>query len=316
MLRKRVAAIFAAMAAVATMVFVVPAPAMADYLYCDANNVCYTVIESPAVDPVGSPDPETGLSPGATQCLYTKSLPDGTEQNVETPCSTGNGNYWNNARQCYWSLDVPQDAPPPGSDPVGAWYTCTPHPECGNLGTIIRDCYGITQWLLTPPPGIDRLTPGQAAAILIRTFQLQGVNIGFAPDPNIPGSVGYVGIPIWMWVNDPTPLTYGPYSQTATLGGVTITATAEVSSILWNMGDGKTVACANPGTRYQVNFGLTDSPNCGYRYSTISNGRYNVTATSQWSVDWTGGGDTGTVPLTTTSNTNVEIRELQSVNVD
>lgn len=315
MLRKRITAIFATLAAAATMVILVPSPAVADYVYCDANDVCYTVIEAPAVDPVGSPDPETGFTPGATQCLYTKTLSDGTRQNVETPCSTDRG-YWSNARQCYWSLADPQAAPPPGADPLGAFYTCRPHPECGNLGGIIRDCYGVTQFLPNPPPGINQLTPGQAAARLIRTFQLAGVNIGFAPDPNAPGSVGYVGIPIWMWVNDPTPLTYGPYSQTATLGGVTITATAEVTSILWNMGDGRTVACANPGTRYQVNFGLTDSPNCGYRYSTMSNGRYNVTATSQWSVNWTGGGETGTVPITTASNTTVEIRELQAVNVD
>lgn len=312
---RRLTGFLVVLAAVAATLVVGVAPAQADYLYCDPlTSECYTVIESPAVDPVGSPDPETGFTPGASQCLFTKTMPDGTKQNVETPCSTGGGNYWSNNRQCYVNLMDAQNPAPPGGDPLGAWYMCTPHPECG--GGLGRDCYGTSFWSDTPPPGITRLSPGQAAAILIRSFQLQGVNIGFAPDPNVPGSVGYVGIPIWMWVNDPTPLTYGPYSQTATLGGVTITATASVRSILWNMGDGGTVACANPGTPYQVSYGLTDSPNCGYRYSTISNGRYNVTATSQWSVDWTGGGQAGTVPLTTTSNTTVEIRELQSVNVD
>lgn len=314
---RRLTGFFAVLAAVAAVLVVGATPAQADYLYCDSiTSECYMVIESPAVDPPSNPDPDTGFTPGATQCLYTKILPDGTKQNVETPCTTGGGNYWSNNRQCYMSLDDPQREPPAGADPAGAYYSCTPHPECGTGGVIIRDCYGVSFWSDTVPPGITRLTPGQAAAILIRSFRLQGVNIGFAPDPNTPGSVGYVGIPIWMWVNEPTPLTYGPYEQTATLGGVTITATAQVTSILWNMGDGNNVACANPGTRYQVSFGLTDSPNCGYRYSTISDGRYNVTATSQWTVTWTGGGETGTVPLTTTSNTSVEIDELQSVNVD
>jgi len=311
---KRLIGFLSVVIAAAAIGIVGAGPAQADTFYCDpVTNKCYTIIENPGTDPIGNPDPETGFTPGPTVCTYKKFV-DGAYVNVETPCSDGKGGYWSNARQCYWSLDDPQNPVPPGGDPAGAWYSCTPHPECGT-GQLDRPCYGVGQFLPNPPPGIDRLTPGQAAARLIRTFQLQGVNIGFAPDPNTPGSVGYVGIPVWMWVNDPTPLTYGPYSQTATLGGQTITATATVRSILWNMGDGSTVACANPGTPYQVSFGLTDSPNCGHRYSNVSNGRYTVTATSQWTVDWTGGGQSGSVPLTATSNTSVEIRELQSVNV-
>ena len=156
--------------------------------------------------------------------------------------------------------------------------------------------------------------------MLVRTFQIRGVEIGFAPDPNIPGAQSYVGVPIWMWVNNPQPLTFGPYTETATLGGVTITATARVTSILWNMGDGQTVACGNAGTPFVVAYGAVDSPTCGYRYSQTSDdqpaGRYTVTATSQWSVTWNGGGQGGTIPLTATSQSTVEIGELQSVVVN
>ncbi len=313
MLIRRLLSALLAGAAVVGGLLLTPAPAMADSVFCDANDVCYTVIDAPVVDPISKPDPSTGFTPGPSQCLYKKSSLDGSVQTVETPCSTDGANYWSNGRQCYISLMSDQSSPPPGSDPGGAWYMCTPHPECGTVGD---GCFGASFWSDTPPPGINRLSPGQAAAILVRSFQLQGVNIGFAPDPNAPGSVAHVGIPIWMWVNNPSPLTYGPYSQTATLGGVTITANANVHSILWNMGDGKTVACANAGTPYQVSFGLTDSPTCGYRYSTISKGRYTVTATSQWSVDWSGGGQTGTIPLSTTSTTSEQVDELQSVNVN
>jgi hypothetical protein len=293
------------------MVVGLSTPAFADSVVCNPRTgVCYTVIDQPGTDPISNPDPSTGFTPGPTVCSYKNA--DG--QNVEVPCSTGDG-YWSNGRICYIKISADQPAPPPGGAPTGAWYACTPVPNsCG-----LRDCYGVTFWSNTPPPGINTLTPSQAAQRLISTFQIQGINIGFAPNPNIPGSKSYVGVPIWMWVKNPTPLTYGPYSDTATLGGVTITATAKVTSILWNMGDGKTVPCGSAGTEFKVAYGAVDSPTCGYRYSTTSHdqpgGTYTITATSQWTVTWTGDGKTGTVPLTSASNSNVEINELQAVNV-
>jgi hypothetical protein len=280
--------------------------------YCDdVTDICYEIREQPGTDPVSNPDPETGFTPGPVECTWPN-FADGT--NVVVPCSSGEG-YWSNKKHCYIKLTTPQPGIPAGEDASGAWYTCNPPAEsCGLL-----ECYIITYWSDTPPPGINTLTPGQAALRLISSFQLEGITVGFAPNPNIPGSKSYVGVPIWMWVNNPTPLSYGPYSQTSTLGGVTITATAQVTSILWNMGDGNTVACGSPGTPFLPAYGPVESPTCGYRYSTTSDdqpgGRYNVTATSQWTVTWTGGGETGTVPLSSTSNSTVEINELQAVNV-
>jgi hypothetical protein len=292
--------------------------ASADYVYCDPVTLrCYTVIEAPAPpDPPHNPD-SSGFTPGPSQCLYQK----GTVGTVEIPCTDGPGTYWSNGRQCYVSIQAPQLPSKPGGAPTGAWYNCDPYtgPLACNPATdgVCRDPFGATFWSDVPPPGINALTPAQAAFMLVSGFQLGGVEIGFAPDPNIPGAKSYVGVPIWMWVNNPQPLTYGPYTQSATLGGVTITATAQVTSILWGMGDGHTVACGNPGTPFVVAYGATDSPTCGYRYSQTSDdrpgGRYTVTATSQWSVTWTGGGTGGTIPLTAQSQSTVEIGELQSV---
>lgn len=308
-----------ALAAIAVTFSLLAAPtaASADGVYCDPlTNECYTVIDQPGTDPISNPDPATGFTPGPTVCSWDNY--DG--KNVEVPCRTGDG-VWSNQRECYIAIAPDQPPGPPGSSPDGAWYGCAARPAgvC-NTALLIRDCYSVTFWSDTPPPGIDTLTPAQAAQRLISTFQLQGVNIGFAPNPNILGSKSYVGVPIWMWVNNPTPLSYGPYTETATLGGQTITATAQVTSILWNMGDGTTVPCGSPGTEFRVAYGAIDSPTCGYRYSTTSDdqpgGRFTVTATSQWSVTWTGGGQNGTIPLTATSNSNVDINELQAVNVD
>lgn len=320
MLRRWAAAVAVGLLS-AVFVVVGAETARADYVVCDpVTNRCYTVIEQPAPpDPPHNPDP-SGFTPGPSQCLYQK----GTVGTVEIPCTDGPGTYWSNGRQCYVSIQDPQLPPKPGGAPTGAWYNCNPYtgPLACNPATdgICRDPWGVSFWSDVPPPGINQLTPAQAAYMLVRTFQIRGVEIGFAPDPNIPGAQSYVGVPIWMWVNNPQPLTYGPYTESATLGGVTITATARVTSILWNMGDGQTVACGNAGTPFVVAYGAVDSPTCGYRYSQTSDdqpgGRYTVTATSQWSVTWSGGGQGGTIPLTATSQSTVEIGELQSVVVN
>jgi hypothetical protein len=290
--------------------------AHADYVYTDPlTGQTYLVVDTPPTDPTpGSGSSSGGLTPGAAQCAHYQNV-DGERLLVELPCTDGDS-YWSNERRCYVSLasaDVQASREPPaGSSATGAYYDCY-NPD------ILVGTRTVTFWSDTPPPGIIQFTPGQAAQQLIESFLLRGIDIGFAPDPTLPNSRGHVGIPIWMWVNDPQPLTYGPYTETATLGGVTITATAEISAIVWNMGDGTTVTCANAGTPYQVSFGVVDSPNCGHRYSRMSNtqpgGRYTVTATSLWDVDWTGGGETGTIPLERASNTTVEVRDLQALNV-
>ncbi|WP_243398975.1 hypothetical protein [Cryobacterium zongtaii] len=261
-------------------------------------------------------DPGSGLTPGPVECL-DKQL-NGSSEVITCQIDVG---YWSNARQCYQRLADPQSPPPEGFDPVGAWYDCSPPPApaCSPTGQVCLDQWGTSNWLLTPPPGITTLTPGQAARSLVASFALTGITVGFAPDPTVAGSKSYVGVPIWMWAANPTPLSYGPYVQSTTLGGVTITATAQVSSIVWNMGDGTTVACANAGTPFVVAYGAVDSPTCGHRYARTSaaqpGGTFPITATSQWQVSWEGGGESGVIPLTTTATSAVRINEIQSVNV-
>jgi hypothetical protein len=67
------------------------------------------------------------------------------------------------------------------------------------------------------------------------------------------------------------------------------------------MGDGHQVVCTNAGTPYAAADGMRHSPTCGYVYQTSSAGqpnhRYTVTATSQWVVTWSGGGQRGTVQV-------------------
>jgi hypothetical protein len=296
-----------------------PNVAHAAYEVCSkeigGKRTCTTEITEDAKPGDPSFNPSTGLTPGPDVCLDRQV----DDSYIEITCQIDIG-YWSNAKQCYQKLADPQSPPPEGREPPGAWYDCKPppEPECNPTFDLCRDRFFTSQWLVNPPPGVTTLSPGQAARILVESFQLEGITVGFAPDPNVPGSKSYVGVPIWMWAENPTPLNYGPYVQTTTLGEVTITATAQVSSVVWNMGDGSTVSCAS-GTPFNSAFGAVDSPTCGHRYSRTSasqpGGTFPITATSQWQVTWEGGGESGVIPLTTTATSAVQINEIQSVNV-
>lgn len=296
---------------------------------CDTDvfaPTCDIVIDQPgtpgeAVEGPGGSEASPGeFSPGPSSCGFA---------GAEVPCSTDAGT-WTNDRNCtgYVDLKTTQPAPPAGRDAgVGAWYQCTAYCPPGQP---IRSCYSVSFWSDTPPAGIARYTPAQAAAMLVKTFQLRGITIGMAPaelthDDDPAGTPGYrrtwVGIPVWLWVSNPEPLSFGPYTETATLGGVTVTATASVSSVTWDSGDGQTVTCGS-GTKFDLAAAADqlaiDSPTCGFRYQHASAPEgATVTATSHWSVNWSGGGTDGTIAVRDTSTTTfVRVGELQSVNTN
>ncbi|MGW9121980.1 hypothetical protein ACWGRV_36145 [Streptomyces sp. NPDC055663] len=72
---------------------------------------------------------------------------------------------------------------------------------------------------------------------------------------------------------------------------LTVTATAKVAAIRWDMGDGTTITCNGPGTPYTADHGNSTSPDCGHRYKRSAadqpDGRYKGTATATWTVTWT-----------------------------
>lgn len=255
----------------------------------------------------GNADPVTGITPGPKKCVYTQG-----DEPEEIDCAR-DGGYWNNADQCYWQIRDPQLPVPPGADPGGAWYECI---------TYDKHTLENATWFDNPPAGITKLTPRQAAARLIETITFDGIDIEMAPrvNPEWGHRRSYVGVPIWMWADNQTPTNWGTYTLSRTLGGVTISVTAKVTSVLWDMGDGNTVACGSAGTPYTIGYGFTESPTCGHVYRQTSKDQpdsmYTITATSQWRVDWTGGGESGHENTQATSTAQVEIREAQSVNVN
>jgi hypothetical protein len=237
----------------------------------------------------------------------------------EIPC-TIDGSWWSSTHGCYIGPVVPPgnpwyNRPPPGGQTAedGAWHQCYypyepgPHPHVwSNYNPV---------WI---PNGSETADPAQVAHRAVISMKLDPIKIGIVPK-SAPGSIGLVGLPVWMWADNPTPATYGPITATATDGPLTVTATGKVTSITWDMADGNKITCTNPGTPYEPRYNTSDSPTCGHRYekqsTTQPQGAYQITATSHWLIEWSGGGQTGTITLgQTTKPLPIRIGEAQVLN--
>ncbi|KRF32290.1 hypothetical protein [Nocardioides sp. Soil805] len=274
---------------------------------------CTVWVEVPA-DPgsPGEPGVDGPQDTGSGAACYW----DGTSQGITkpppgpVPCSSPAG-YWSNSYRCYISPVEPQ---PPAGDPSwqghepadGAVYNCY-QPQTGLLITIWSQD--------TPPNSGTGPTPREVAQIAIEQMRLSAISIGIAPEPG-PDSIGLVGMPVWMWAKDPNAHTIGPLSESASAGGITVTATAKVLQITWDMGDGTEVVCDTAGSPYKPSYGRKDSPDCGHTYTRSSarevDDAYTVTATSSWVITWSGAGQTGTIRLDGLNNSaQVRIGEAQ-----
>jgi hypothetical protein len=287
------------LAVVAPAVAANPVTCPPNQIFDPTQGTCVIVVTPPGpADPgpgaqVGPADPGTAIP---QKCVK----PDG----LAIPCRDGQG-WWSNALYCYIALANPQ---PPQSDPIwaghadGAIYTCY-NP------LIVAGTPMYSLWAVTPPAGPaappdPRVLAQQAIALM----GLRAINIGIVPEPRA-GSVGIIGMPTWMWAQNPSQSTWGPITKSVSAGGSTVTATAKVDRVVWAMGDGSTVACTGPGTAYQDSFGKKSSPSCGHTYT--RQGDYTVRATSSWTVQWAGVGQSGTIPLTFTQTTNITMGEAQ-----
>ncbi|MDC5698064.1 hypothetical protein OO014_12415 [Intrasporangium calvum] len=199
---------------------------------------------------------------------------------------------------------------PPKSDPRWSGHTDGAIYEC--YDPLVAAVGGIPityRWAATPPAGpAAPPDPRVLAQSAIAQMRLKAVSIGIVPEP-VAGRIGIIGMPTWMWVQDPGPSTLGPITRTASAGGFSVTAVAKADRIVWQMGDGSVVTCRGAGTPYADSFGRQPSPDCGHTYT--RQGAYTVRATSHWTVDWSGMGLSGTIPLNFTQTTTITMGEAQ-----
>ncbi|MER6062419.1 hypothetical protein ABT167_14740 [Streptomyces sp. NPDC001792] len=151
------------------------------------------------------------------------------------------------------------------------------------------------------------------AQTAVRRLKLPKPLIHTSPDENF---AQVVHVPTWMWVERSS---WGPVSASASVEGVTVTATARPRRAVWSMGEGGRVVCQGPGTPYLAAYSPQEpSPDCGYTYqraSVSAPGRaYPVSVQVTWDVEWHGGGQTGVVPgLVMTAERRLVVDEVQTV---
>ena len=135
-----------------------------------------------------------------------------------------------------------------------------------------------------------------------------------------PSSFQVVGVPTWLWIDAAG---WTARSTTASVPGVTVTATATPVSVVWDLGDGgPPVVCSGPGTPFTTASDPTaSSPDCGYTYRRESAGgsgvgAFTVSASVHWRVAWQAkaAGQQGVFPdLVSTGSVRVTVREVQTL---
>ena len=259
---------------------------------------CTVNVQDPGGPGSNPSDPPTN-SPGPGECV--------TFKGTVVPCWDDQFGWFNPKDSCYYKYLEPQPADDEtiwqGHYPEGAIYVVTCAEPLGGPGTN-----GGWTWLPDSPDGYGG-EPGQLARRAVEQMALEGPAIRTPLDGD---EIGTVGIPLWLWTEQGA-TTWGPNTATASVPGLSVTATAQAKWIDWDLGDGSTMRCEGPGTPYIP--GQVESPTCDHVYIASSAGRpgdvYTVTGTTTWEVTWSGGGMSGVLQVTRSSSATVPIGELQ-----
>lgn len=261
----------------------------------------FCVVEQETPGTPGSGDGERSGGDGGSEVRMCYFLSE------SIPCSTSYG-WWHGGKNCYIRVTDPQ---PPHSDTM--WHNRTNGvvADCVSPSGTVRFEFWMESADPTPPPD-----PEVLAQRAVSRMNMTAIDIGSYPHTTqrSADSIGIIGWNVWMWVADASAETFGPITKSASAGGYTVTATAQVTQVIWDMGNGDTVTCGK-GTRY-TGMGTSDikSPTCGYRYT--DDGDYQISATTHWQIDWSGIGQSGTIEMElVTPAEQLTIAEIQVVNL-
>jgi hypothetical protein len=160
-------------------------------------------------------------------------------------------------------------------------------------------------------PGNQPIAAGQAAAIAVARLQLPTIAPGIGPSPELNRwNMAAVGYPLWLWADGPAHV--GPVSDS--VGGLSVSLDAAVSSLTFRMGDGHSVTCPGLGQQWTTTVEPgAKSPSCGYSYAkpSLPDGSYTVAAIANWAVTWTSNGQSGVINVPAVDTTELPVGELQ-----
>jgi hypothetical protein len=213
---------------------------------------------------------------------------------------SGGGSGERSDPSCHYEAADPQPAPPSGGG-EGAWYVRI---------CLIGDGKGGPS--TSPPMWMEntlQVDPAELARTARSRLQLPAPPIRTNPDASKATVLPYV--PVWLWVDGSS---WSSRSATAAVPGLSVTAIASPTRVVWRLGDGKPSITCGQGTAWKAG---TDpkkaSPSCGHTYDWPAT--RTLTATIIWTVTWAGGGQAGTVPnLTSTAQTRVHVAEAPAIN--
>lgn len=181
---------------------------------------------------------------------------------------------------------------------------------------LLRVCYddagnilqAYPMWVEESPVTVD---PAELAEEAVSNLRLPSLDIDASPPDR-----QLVGLPTWLWVDETG---WQPQQATASVTGLSVTATATPRHAEWSLGDGATVSCQGPGTAWTPGtHPQAASPDCGHIYTRSSagqsDGQHAVSVTVAWTVTWEGGGESGSAPdLSTRADTAWPVEEAQTV---
>jgi hypothetical protein len=221
---------------------------------------------------------------------------------------------WAGSDGCYYAPTYPSASTIAalGGQPAGegGWYVRT----CYSPISGGEQAFGEPVWIAGAPPVIS---PAVLARQARARLNLPKVAINFNP----PGKQ-LTRLPTWLMLDRSS---WKEQSATASVPGVSVTATARPVKATWRMGDRfidrpeGVVVCNGPGTAWKVG---TDpkaaSPDCGYTYrrspAGVAGEKFHVRVTVVWEVTWAGAGESGTIPgLATTGTVLLPVQESQAV---
>ena len=212
-------------------------------------------------------------------------------------------------------------APDAGSSGTNPWakYTLVTNTSGGqqlcltvNAGLAggpsrVQVCYDVAVPLAAPDGTMVAVDPGVLAAQAVARLSVPAPAIMISPHPSDnQWQVSAVGLPLWVWADDP-----GPVTSTVTEQGINIVMQANRGSVQFDWGDATSSVCNQMRPRPANLDPLTPSPDCGHTY--LRRGDYTITATAGWAVTWQALGQSGTLPLSSSATSAIPVREFQSL---